>query len=182
MSLRAETERLRRELARLASRADSELISRYALWHPPGQRRTLYRRIRRALGRFLRRTGLRPTQTEEPWLPGLKHAEAGDGTGAVVIWAVGTNLEELRDACAGFQGLLAAMPDRSPVLITDVADFAYFSSLGWLVEYVPTLSEPASNYRERKQCYLAWRYRDAPALPVSLGLHQDVQIEELLVD
>lgn len=182
MSLRSEVERLRREQARLARRADTGLTRRYALWHPPGQRRTLYRRIRKALGRFVRRIGLRPTQPEEPWSPGLKHAETGDGAGAVVIWAVGANREQLRDACAGFQKLLAVVPDRSPVLITDVADFAYFSRLGWLVEYVPALSEPASDYRERKQCYLAWRYRDAPALPVSLGLCQDVQIKEFLID
>jgi len=128
------------------------------------------------------RTGLRPTQQTEPWLPGLKHAETGVQSAAVVIWAVGANEEQLRDACAGFQKLLAEAPGRSPVLITDVADFAFFSRLGWLVEYVPALSPPASDYRERKQCYLAWRYRDAPALPVSLGLRRNVRIEDLLID
>jgi hypothetical protein len=67
-----------------------------------------------------------------------------------------------------------------PVLVTDVADFAFFSRLGWLVEYVPALSTPADDYGERKRRYLAWRYRDAPALPVSAGLAEFAQVQELL--
>jgi hypothetical protein len=62
------------------------------------------------------------------------------------------------------------LPGFVPVLVTNVADFAFFSRLGWLVEYVPALSAPAGGYAERKQRHLAWRYRDAPALPVSAGL------------
>jgi hypothetical protein len=182
MSSSAEIERLRREHQRLASHADTGLVRRYVLWHPPSQRQTLYRRIRKAVGRVLRRIGLRPAQPQEPWLPGLQQAGTGEGANAVLLWAIGVNREQLREACAGFQRLLAAVPDRSPVLITDVADFAFFSRLGWLVEYVPTLSAPASDYRARKLCYLAWRYRDAPALPIALGLNDDLRIEDLLID
>jgi hypothetical protein len=43
----------------------------------------------------------------------------------------------------------------APVLITDVAEFAFFSRLGWLVEYVPKLSAPAEAYAARKLRYLA---------------------------
>lgn len=182
MSLRADIEALREELARLASEADTGLQSRYALWHPPGQRRTLYRRFRKALGRLLRRLHLRPTRPIEPWLTGLRHARQSDGAPTLVIWALGADREQLREACRGFERLLDGMPGWAPVLITDVADFAFYSRLGWLVEYVPTLSEPAQGFRERKRRYLAWRYREARSLPVYTGLAEGVQIEDLLLD
>jgi hypothetical protein len=72
------------------------------------------------------------------------------------------------------------MPGFAPVLVTDVADFAFFSRLGWLVEYVPPLSAPAGEYAGRKQRHLAWLYRDALALPASVGLMERVRIEEIL--
>jgi hypothetical protein len=99
-----------------------------------------------------------------------------------VIWALDTDRETLRAACRGFETLHQALPDFTPVLVTNVADFAFFSRLGWLVEYVPTLSPPAGGYAERKRRYLAWRYRDAAALPVSAGLKEGVQVQELLLD
>ncbi len=182
MSPRTEIAVLREQLDRLASQADVSLPRRYALWHPPGQRRTPYRRFRRALGRLLRWLHLRPTQALEPWLPGLKHVEQSDGARALVIWALETDREQLREACRGFERLLASLPDWIPVLITDVSDFAFYSRLGWLVEYIPTLAEPAGDYRERKRRYLAWRYQDAPSLPVSVGLQHGVQREDLLLD
>jgi hypothetical protein len=182
MSLRGDIEALREELARLASEADTGLQRRYALWHPPGQRRTLYRRLRKALGRLLRRLHLRPTQPMEPWLTGLRHSRQNEGARTLVIWALGEDREQLRDACRGFERLLEALPGWAPVLVTDVADFAFYSRLGWLIEYVPTLSEPAGSFRERKRRYLAWRYRDAPSLPVSVGLHDMLGKEDLLID
>ena len=182
MSLRADIETLRRELERLAGGADPSLLRRYALWHPPGQRRTLYRRCRKAFGRLLRRLRLRPTQPLQPWLVALKHAEYDDDARTLLIWAVGADREQLRESCRGLERLLRSLPGWAPVLVTDVADFAFFSRLGWLVEYVPALSDPAGNYRGRKQRYLAWRYRDARALPVSAGLHQGVRKEDLLID
>jgi hypothetical protein len=182
MSLRADIEALRAELEQLAGQADTGLGQRYALWHPPGQRRTLYRRFRKALGRLLRRIGLRPTTPLEPWLPGLKHIAASDGAKPLVIWAIGADQDQLRKACKGCERILETLPDRAPVLVTDIADFAFYSRLGWLIEYVPTLSEPAGGYRDRKRCYLAWRYRGAPALPVSIGLAAGVNKEDLLLD
>lgn len=182
MTVREDILALRREMRKLAGRSDPGLIRRYALWHPPGQRRTLYRRLRKALGRRLRELGLRPTPPEEPWRPGLSLAETDDGARAVVIWALGADRDRLRDACGRLAKLLAERPDRAPVMITDVADFAFYSRLGWLVEYLPSLSEPAGDYGRRKQCYLAWRYREAPALPWTLGLHGGMEIEDLMID
>ena len=182
MSLRAEIEALRDQLDRLARQGEAGLTRRYALWHPPGQRRTAYRRFRRALGRLLRWLHLRPTQPLEPWLPGLKHADHSHEARALVIWALDTDREQLREACRGFERLLSSLPGWTPVLITDVADFAFYSRLGWLVEYVPKLSGPADSYRERKRKYLAWRYHDAPSLPISVGLQQAVLTEDLLID
>lgn len=182
MSLAADIETLRYELDRLASEADAGLPQRYALWDPPGQRRTLYRRCRKALGRLLRRLHIRSTHPLEPWLPGLNHVEYGADARTLVIWALDTDRDQLRESCRGFVRLLHSLPGWTPVLITDVADFAFFSRLGWLVEYVPTLSDPAANYHERKRRYLAWRYRDARPLPMSVGLRQDVRAEDLLLD
>jgi hypothetical protein len=68
------------------------------------------------------------------------------------------------------------------VLITNVADFAFFSRLSWLVEYVPSLSAPADGYSVHKLRYLAWRYRDLPALPATADIEEDSLLEDLLVD
>lgn len=182
MNVHDEIEGLRRELDAEARKADRRLGSRYALWHPPGGRRSAYLRLRKALGRLLRRLGLRPARAAEPWRPALRHAEYGDDARPLVIWALGANRERLREACRGFEQLLHALPGYAPVLVTDVADFAFFSRLGWLVEYVPALSAPAGGYAERKRRYLAWRYRDAPALPLSAGLDRGLRPEQLGLD
>ena len=60
----------------------------------------------------------------------------------------------------------------APVLVTDVADFAHFSRLGWLVEYLPRFhgDAQAQAYRQHKQAYLAWRYRDACIVQFRVGL------------
>jgi hypothetical protein len=182
MSLDEEVRALRRHLQVLAGEADKNLARRYALKPLPWERPNLYVRSRKAIGRLLRRLGLRPPARLEPWLPGLKHVEGSEEARACVIWALGTDRETLRKACRGFEKRLVGMPGWAPVLVTDVADFAFFSRLGWLVEYVPVLSAPAARYAERKRRYLASRYADAPVLPVSAGLGEEVKLEELLVD
>jgi len=182
MTLDEDIETLRRHLQKLARKAERSLSRRYALQFAPGETPTLYLRLRRALGRILRRFGLRPAQPPEPWLPGLKHVVHSEEARPLVIWALDADRETLRAACRGFEKLQAALPGWAPVLVTDVADFAFFSRLGWLVEYVPALSAPAGRYAERKLRYLAWRYRDAPALPVSAGLREGVRVEELKID
>jgi hypothetical protein len=182
MSLRAEIAALRQDLERLSGEAEIDLAGRYALRFPPRGRMSVYRRLRMAVGRILRTLRLRRTPPPEPWLPGLRHVEHSDEARPLVIWALGIDRDTLRAACRNFKTLQAALPDFAPVLVTDVADFAFFSRLGWLVEYVPALSAPADGYAERKRRYLAWRYRDAPALPVSVALKQGLRIEELMLD
>jgi hypothetical protein len=170
MSLQIEIESLRQQLAQLAREADVELAQRYALRPVQSERLSLYRRLRRSVGRILRELGLRRAPPPEPWLPGLNHVEYGNDAGPVVIWAFGMDRDTLRAACRGLETLNGTIPRFVPILVTDVPDFAFFSRLGWLVEYVPTLAPPAGDYAERKRRYLAWRYRDAPALPASAGL------------
>jgi hypothetical protein len=130
----------------------------------------------------LRSIGLLHSRQLEPWLPALKHFRCNEDARPLIIWALNTDRETLRAACDGFTTLLAELPGFVPVLITDVADFSFFSRLGWLVEYVPAFPSPAGAYAARKLRYLAWRYKDAPALPVSAGLANNVRIEELLLD
>lgn len=182
MTLMAETEALRRHLEKLACESEAELAARYALRFPPHEQLSVYRRIRMIVGRMLRDLGLRSARPVEPWLPGLKHVKREDSARPFLIWALGADRDVLREACRGFAAQLDASPNRVPVLVTDVADFAFFSRTGWLVEYVPVLSSPADNYAARKERYLAWRYRDAPALPVSAGLRKGGRIEEWLLD
>jgi hypothetical protein len=182
MSLPAEIDTLRRRMEQLAGEADTDLIARYALRYPPPERRSLYLNLRMIVGRVLRRLGLRRARPLEPWLPELKHVEQVEGAKPFLIWALDTDRETLRKACEGFTKLQNSSPGYIPVLVTNVADFSFFSRLGWLVEYVPALSTPAGGYAERKRQYLAWRYRDVPALPVSAGLTEGVLIEDLLID
>jgi hypothetical protein len=68
-----------------------------------------------------------------------------------------------------------------PVLITDQADFAFYSRLGWLVEYLPNLRGVGEAYDDRKVQYLAWRYQDACVLPLSAGLLTDEQWDQLIL-
>ena len=68
-----------------------------------------------------------------------------------------------------------------PALITNHADFAFYSRLGWLVEYLPNLRGVGEAYDDRKAQYLAWRYRDASVLPLSAGLLTDEQWSQLIL-
>jgi hypothetical protein len=90
--------------------------------------------------------------------------------------------DELRSACGRIRQLQTGSPGWAPVLVTDVADFAFFSRLNWLVEYVPSLSAPADGYCGRKLRYLAWRYRDVPAISVTAEMKDHMLLEDLLVD
>lgn len=171
MSLPARIAHLRKELERLFGRAEAKIVRRYG--RLPLEPLTAFRRFRKATGRWRRRLFRQPVPLPKPWLPGLKHVQCDDAARPLVIWALGIDRETLREACRGFRTLEASLPGFAPVLVTDVADFAFFSRLGWLVEYVPSFSPPASRYAERKRKYLLWRYRDAPAFPVSAGLSEE---------
>jgi hypothetical protein len=166
---RQEIEALQRYLDDLARDTDEDLIGRYELQRPPVPP-GLYWRLRWLAGwtlRWLESTGIwRPA----PWPVSLRQGRAKPRAKPLLIWAVGTDRDKLRKACDGFSRLRDSLPGFAPVLVTDVADFAFFSRLGWLVEYVPRMVGEGEAYDERKMRFLARLYRGAPALPVSVCL------------
>ena len=171
---------LRRQLNEWASNPEWSLLVRYELLPqkpPPVWHQWMSYRA----GRLLRVMGLsRSRYRNQKWHAGLKHAECSPDAKPLVIWAEGVDLQRLREACNGFQRLLRGRTDFFPVLVTDLADFAFYSRLGWLIEYLPDLSGGGSSFRERKRRYLAWRYREALAVPLSVGLASQSEWEELL--
>jgi hypothetical protein len=180
MTVIEETLALRLDLAALAAEPEWDLLTRHDLLakKPP---QSLQDRVLRILNQFLAATGLfRPHVTKYPWLPTLKHAPVAADARALLIWALGAGRHELRQASEGFSVKLLVKPDLVPVLVTDVADFAYFSRLGWLVEYLPELSGAGASYQERKRRHLAWCYREALIVPVSAGCLNQAQWDELL--
>jgi hypothetical protein len=177
MNVPERSETLRQQLSQWANEADVDLAQRYALQLVRWETLSLYRRLRRRLGSVLRGMGLRRAPPPEPWLTELNHAEYSVDARPLVIWALDLDRDALRTACRNVKIRQAAAPDFIPILITDIADFAFFSRLGWLVEYVPSLSGPATDYAERKRRYLAWRYRDEESVNASAWLDQDVRIE-----
>jgi len=166
---------LQRELEELASEPDDALL-RYAL-PSPSRPKGLYWRMRWVAARTLRlleRLGLKP---HHPWPPALRHAPGRDSAKPLLIWAVGADRETLRRACAGFAKHPIA--GFAPVLVTDVADFAFFSRLGWLVEYVPEIAGVGESYARRKKRFLARLYRGAAVLPVTAGLEIETHWEDI---
>lgn len=176
-----EHESLRKDFVRWGSEADLGLTKRYALRLIQSEKLSVYRRLRRSVGLILRQLGLRRSKPQEPWVPGLRHFEYSETAKPLVIWALGMEREALRAACGNIKTLHAHMPDFVPILITDAADFAFFSRLGWLVEYIPSLSGPSADYAGRKRRYLAWRYRDATVIHASAGLKEGMSMEELVL-
>jgi hypothetical protein len=167
---RAEIGRLGRELRVLARQERfARFRLRYRLRVEPPVPLSPYRRLRVGLGWLLRWLGVR-NEPAPPWLAALKSSSRSDDAQPLVIWAIGAERDMLRRACLRFDELLADLPEHAPVLVTDVADFAFYSRLGWLVEYVPAFAPPAEGYARRKQQYLAWRYHDAAAVPIDIAL------------
>jgi hypothetical protein len=105
----------------------------------------------------------------DPWPASLKHSSINAKARPFVIWALGSNITTLRESCDSLSAALADIPGYAPILITDTADFAYYSRLGWLVEYLPDLSGEGKAFQSRKKQLLARLYRDAPALPLQVG-------------
>jgi hypothetical protein len=171
---------LRKGLAGLAAEPEWDLLSRYDLLRrkPPS---SLTERVLRFAQRLLAATGLTPPHvTKYPWLPTLKLAPVAEDARPVLLWAPGVERDELRKACEGFSKRFAPNSRLVPVLVTDVADFAYFSRLGWLVEYLPELSGEGLSYRDRKKRHLAWRYRDALIVPASAAFASAEEWDVLL--
>lgn len=180
MTLLEEARRLRRQLGEWAIDPEWSLLVRYELQpHKPPQE--WQRRFRQRIGRWLRVLGFdRSHYLKQAWHSGLKHANCTSGARTLLIWAEGADVQHVRESCKGLQRLLSGREDLLPVLVTDVADFAFYSRLGWLVEYLPDLSGDGASYRDRKRRYLAWRYRNALAVPVSAGLASQAEWDALL--
>lgn len=160
---------LRREFAVWGNRLDRFFLARYSLLvgKPPKDSSCLQHRLRQFLV-FLRL--IPPRVIRRAWLLTLKHSSSTSDAKTLLIWALGMERDSLRNACLGFQQFLASRQNLAPVLVMDVADFAWFSRLGWMVEYLPELEGEGMSYQERKRDYLAWRYRDAVVVPGAAGL------------
>lgn len=170
MSVIEETRLLQRRVAELAKQPEWDVFVRYELL-PAKPSQVFRERFLQRVGRLLRVWGFsRSRYLKQQWDVGLKHAGGSSNARTLLIWAESADREQVREACTGFQRLLASRTDLTPVLLTDVADFAFYSRLGWLVEYLPELNGEGESYRERKRRYLAWRYRDALVVPLSAGL------------
>lgn len=182
MSIVEETRALRRELAELAAKPEWGLLTRYDLLRNKATK-SMTDRIVRWSRRQLSTLGLLPPHvTKYRWQPGLKHAPHDENARALLIWALGVERKSLRAACEAIRERLQDNAKLAPVLVTDVADFAFYSRLGWLVEYLPELSGEGQSYRERKIRYLAWRYRDAVIVPPSVAWVSDVEWDTVLGD
>jgi hypothetical protein len=91
---------------------------------------------------------------------GTAHAEP------LLLWAIGSDAKAIRRACSIVAVSTDLRPEFAPVLVTDVADFAFYSRTNWLVEFVPKLSGGGEDFAQRKARFLARLYRDAPVVGV----------------
>jgi hypothetical protein len=180
LSVITEADALRRELKSYAADPDWSLLTSYDLLSrkPPSTLRERGWRMLRYLLASIKLVS--PHVTQYLWLPTLKHRPVSTDVETMLIWAIGADRDQLRAACKGFSEKIQGNDNLAPVLITDVADFAFYSRLGWLVEYLPTLSGPGPSLKQRKQSYLAWRYRDACIVPWMAGLASDPEWQALL--
>lgn len=100
-----------------------------------------------------------PAPELRPWNVGLQHNENyNDQKPVLLIQALATPPDKIRAICLEIDEELKRKRLCLPVLLTDVADFAFYSQLGWLVEYLPKLGD---EYRNNKLKYLALRYQGA---------------------
>jgi hypothetical protein len=177
MNVEDEIRQLRRHVESLAAGPEEDL-ARYALrWPPmpPG----FYWRMRWLVGCILRCFEWMKLKKPDSWPVSLRHSPANSRARPYLIWAVGTDRATLRSACSGFVELGAHLPGFVPVLVTDVPDFAFFSRLGWLVEYVPELQGAGTSYAARKTRFIARLYSHAPVVSVAIGLQAREQADEI---
>ena len=157
---------LRRHWNILARNFDRRVALRYRL-KPQGWREHLLDTCADMMSTLGLKHGYAP---QGGWPAALRHAECQEDGAIVLVWALGSTRETIRSACKGFARLAGQPMKFTPVLLTDVADFAYFTRLGWLVEYLPSWHGNVQSYNDQKLTYLAWRYRDAIVVPVAAGL------------
>lgn len=123
---------------------------------------SVYQKVRGMLHRACLAVGLARLQSfERPWRAELKHAPRQREAATVLLWAVGLDSAQIRSACLCWRQENEDRLDLLPVLLTDCADFAFYSRLGWQVEYLPRLGSEGDEYLSIKSRYLAWRYRSA---------------------
>lgn len=101
------------------------------------------------------------------WSPALKHGSALHGK-TLYLQNDLQNKTQSREACDNIKSWLKGL-QFIPVLETGISDFAFYSRLGWLVEYLPNLDGNGA-YVAQKKHYLAWRYKGAIRIPLSAGL------------
>ena len=169
---------LERHLQELAATPDEALSNSYAM-HRPNRPPGLYWQLRWLAGRTLRWLESVGILSANPWPVSLAHTNRKRDAEPVLIWAVGTDRDVLREATRTFSALFEEMPGFAPVLVTDVADFAFFSRLGWLVEYLPAIDGDGEPFEARKARHLARLYRTKPALPINAGLAPEITVQTL---
>lgn len=177
MDVEDEVRQVRRHVELLGASSDEDL-ARYELrWPPmpPG----LYWKIRWLVGCLLRGLEWMKLKKPDPWPVSLRHSPTSARARPYLIWAVGADRDKLRSACSGFVELASTLPGFVPVLVTDVPDFAFFSRLGWMVEYVPELQGAGTSYAARKAGFIARLYGDAPVVPVCIGLQAREHADEI---
>lgn len=113
---------------------------------------------------------IKPGQFGCAWSPKLKHVPVEEGAKVVIFLAVGAyDKQDLRLELAAQLERFKSQGGGLGVLVTNVPDFSFYSRLGWLVEFLPTLPGDREAYLQQKLCYLAWRYRGADVVPCTLN-------------
>jgi hypothetical protein len=128
-SLKEEVKALEQHLRKLAAHTDDELAARYLIKRSP-RPKGLYWQLRGIVGSVLRWFQAWWPWRQKPWPVSLKQLPIDPKAKPLIIWAVGSDRNTLREACTGLSKQWNSMPGYAPVLITDIADFAFFSRLG----------------------------------------------------
>jgi hypothetical protein len=177
MQLQNASQALCQEIQRCASEYGANL-NRYRLESPPIPP-GFYWKLRWAVGWLLRLLECANIKTPDPWPARLKHAVGNARSQPLLIWAVGADAAILRTACERLSAVEALASGFAPVLVTDVADFAHYSRLGWFIEYLPKLDGSGTPYDKRKLAFIAKLYGGAPILPYEAGLARSEGMKEL---
>lgn len=178
MDIDAGKHNLRRQLAEMAMEPDDDLAERYTM-HRPSRPAGFYWQLRWFAGRILRLLQKTGILTSNAWPVSLKHGKFRKNARPLVIWAIGADSQELRESCEKISVVLESTPELAPVLVTDVPDFTFYSRLGWLIEYVPSVKGCGEAFERRKARYLARLYHDAAILPLPACPLGDVAPEDI---
>ncbi len=106
------------------------------------------------------------------WQKDLKHAPRNKAQHSLVLYSEGMEKNTQRTICNKILKFFHDFPQFVPVLMTDIADFAYYSRLHILVEYLPALTcKKETIYKQKKKQYLAWLYRDTVFLDLQANMN-----------